>query len=325
MTNRRLGYVPALDGLRAVAITLVVLCHAVPGFTSGNVGVEVFFVLSGFLITALIARQIKAGGFSRRRFYARRAIRLVPALVVMVVVMTPFALILMGGEPTWLGAAAALLYFTPFVAATIFTHTWTLAVEEWFYLLWPLVLGKLFRDRLTLQQAAVLTGSAGVLVQAAAVISSDSMIVRPSALLVGSALGLWWLDGGRFARPAEMLVLGVALIVASPAAGPMLWSPLSYWMAVGGTVLAVGAVASDATGPVMRALEVAPLVAVGVVSYEWYLLHAPMLRLSYQVWGYGGFWLIVPASLVLAFALHGALAPAQTQLRGRLDPTPASV
>ena len=314
-----MGYLPALDGLRALAIVLVVGCHAVPAFHFGMLGVEVFFVLSGFLITTLIAGQVRSGEFARRRFYARRAIRLVPALLVSVAVFTPMGLVVMTGQPTLLGAVAALLYLEPFMQVTIFRHMWTLAYEEWFYLVWPLVLGKFFRDRLTLRQSAVVVASAAVTQQAAMVLAPGSLVVRPSALLAGAACALWWLDGGRFRRPTLMLVGGMGMLMVAAFAGPVLYGPLPFWLAVSGAVFVVGALASGASGPVLRVLEIGPLVAVGVVSYEWYLLHSPALMLSEKLWGAESYLLVVPLSLVLAFALHHALVPMQAKMRCRLD------
>lgn len=322
MTNRGLGYMPALDGLRAVAIALVVGTHSIPAFKFGMLGVDVFFVLSGFLITGLIAGRIQAGDFSRRSFYGRRAVRLVPALVVTVVVFAPIGMIVMKGEPTLLGAVAALLYLEPLVPLNIFRDTWTLAMEEWFYLLWPLVLAKFFQDKLTMRQAAALIGVLAVAVQASMVLGPGSIAARPSALLAGSALGLWWLDGGRVPRPPLALAGGLVMLATGAFAGHVLPSATPFWLAVAGSVLIVGAVASGATGPVVRFLEVRLMVAVGVVSYEWYLVHDPMLRISHELWGSAAYGVVIPLSLVLAFALHRATGPLQSRLRGRLDRSP---
>jgi peptidoglycan/LPS O-acetylase OafA/YrhL len=319
-TPPRLGYMPALDGLRAVAIVLVVAYHSVPGLESGMVGVDVFFVLSGFLITSLIADGIRTGEFSRRRFYARRAIRLVPALVVTVVVFAPIAAAVTG-PAAWFGAIAALLYLTPVVPLTIFSHTWSLAYEEWFYLLWPLILGRFFRDQLTMRQAAALMGALAALIQASMTFAPGSIFARPSALLAGVALGLWWLDGGRIARPVAAVSGGLALILIAGLGGGAFWQPSWYWLAVVGATLVVGGVASGGMGLTVSTLGAGPLVAVGVVSYEWYLIHAPMLVLAHELWGTVSYWAAAPASLVLAFALHRVLAPLQAKLRERVTVT----
>lgn len=319
MHGTRLTYVPALDGLRAVAIVFVVLYHSIPSFDAGMTGVDVFFVLSGFLITALIAVPVKNGTFSRRHFYLRRAIRLVPALVVTVLVFTPIALVVVTGQPTWLGAIGALLYISPFVPATIFGHTWSLAIEEWFYLWWPLVLARCFRDRLTLRQIAFLVGVLALAGQLAMVRGPGAMIARPSALEAGVALGLWWIAGGRLSRPNLALAGGAGLIVAGPLVGTVFYGPLPFWMAVLGAVLFIAGLMSGGQGSAKRGLETPALVAIGVVSYEWYLLHFPTITIADGLWGPGSAWLAAPLSLGMAFALHRALVPVQSRLRARLD------
>lgn len=321
-SSSRLGYMPALDGLRAVAIVLVVGCHTIHGFQFGMLGVDVFFVLSGFLITSLIAGPVQAGNFSRRQFYARRAIRLVPALVVMVAVLAPIGAVVTGDPRVWLSAIAALLYFSPLIGMGLFTHTWTLAVEEWFYLLWPVVLARFNRDELTLRQCAILTGSGGVAIQLTMLAGPGSIAARPSALLIGVALSLWWLDGGRFARPTVAVVAGLAAILTGAVAGNVLYGPLPFWLAIAGSVAVIGGVACGGT---IRALTLSPLVAVGVVSYEWYLLSGPMFKLADAAWGEGHRWPIAALSLALSFGLHYALVPLQTRLRRRLDKKPALV
>jgi peptidoglycan/LPS O-acetylase OafA/YrhL len=318
----RLGYLPALDGLRAVAVVSVVAVHAAPGFSAGGLGVDVFFVLSGFLITALIAGEISEGTFSRRRFYARRAIRLMPALVVTVVVFTPIAMVVFPHGNTPLGAAAALFYFTPFVAPTVFLHTATLAYEEWYYLAWPLALGKMVRDQLTLRQCALLVGVLGLVGQVVMVLAPGGG--RWSGLLIGSALGLWWLDGGKFPRPGLSVVLGLGLIVSGVVAGPAMWGALPFWAAVAGTVLVIGGLMSGARGRVVTVLESRIPVAIGVISYEWYLIHFPLIMLTQFQWGLAASLWTVPLSLVMAFALHHALAPLQARMRRRQIAVPTA-
>jgi peptidoglycan/LPS O-acetylase OafA/YrhL len=308
---------PALDGLRAVAIALVVGYHSTSSLPFGLLGVDVFFVLSGFLITGIIAGRIQSGGFSRKGFYARRAVRLVPALLVTVLVFVPLGVEAMGSL-TWVGAIAAVLYLSPLVPPTIFEHTWTLAIEEWFYLVWPVVLAKFFRDRLTLRQAARIVGSLAVLEQAAFILGPGSLVARPSALLAGAAVGLWWLAGGRVRHPAFVSGVGVSMILVGSFAGSHLWGPVPFWLAVGGSALVVASVASGARGPVVGVLEVRWIVAIGVVSYEWYLVHFPMLRLGDVARGPSSYFVLVPLSLVLAFGLHYALVPLQARLRARL-------
>ena len=153
-------YVPALDGLRAVAVLLVMLSHvAVPGFAGGGMGVDIFFVLSGFLITALLLEEMDANGrINVLHFYVRRALRLYPALLLMLLLFAVFFHILRHALPhaetleSGKDIVLAGLYLTDYAIAfgfqsknSLIAHTWSLAVEEHFYLLWPWLLPALSR------------------------------------------------------------------------------------------------------------------------------------------------------------------------------------
>jgi acyltransferase-like protein len=134
----RLGYVPALDGLRAVAITLVVTSHAFGWPAGGWLGVDLFFVLSGFLITTLLLER--RGRDSIGNFYRRRGLRLLPALVILLGVA-------LAVDRSFFGTFAGLGYISNLVMAgggeqlpASFTHLWSLAAEEQFYIVWPFVL-----------------------------------------------------------------------------------------------------------------------------------------------------------------------------------------
>src|SRR5262249_38292598 len=145
-----LGYRPSLDGFRAVAIIAVMGFHDGVSFAAGgSLGVDMFFVLSGFLITSLLIEEwAKNDSISLTRFYARRALRLLPALVVMLACYEIYALVRLHGaelRATELHILAALLYSANWVRALAgpnamgdaIPHTWSLAVEEQFYFLWP--------------------------------------------------------------------------------------------------------------------------------------------------------------------------------------------
>ena len=151
------GFRPDLEGLRAVAVGLVLLYHAaVPGFSGGYVGVDVFFVLSGFLITGLLLREVRrTGTVSLPNFYARRARRLLPAsaLVLLVTVVASFFMMPPLRVPDVAGdAAAAAMYVsnmrfafqaTDYLQAELapspILHFWSLGVEEQFYIFWPAI------------------------------------------------------------------------------------------------------------------------------------------------------------------------------------------
>jgi len=148
-----------IDGLRAVAILVVVAFHVgVPGFSGGFVGVDVFFVISGFLITGLLVReQDSSGRIDILDFYARRVRRIVPALALVLVVITALGLVVLlpfGEQQAFATSVQAVagfasnLYFKTVLSDYFraranglpLLHTWTLAVEEQFYLIWPLAL-----------------------------------------------------------------------------------------------------------------------------------------------------------------------------------------
>src|SRR5918995_2849985 len=149
---------PDIEGLRAVAVGVVLLYHAgVPFAPGGYVGVDVFFVISGFLITGLLVRELeKTGTLSLARFYSRRAKRLLPLTVVVLAVVAVLSWLLL--DPVrmdevslgvvasglyvmnWLLAVRAADYFAAGLQASPVQHFWTLAVEEQFYLLWPALL-----------------------------------------------------------------------------------------------------------------------------------------------------------------------------------------
>jgi peptidoglycan/LPS O-acetylase OafA/YrhL len=175
----RLGYQPALDGVRAIAISLVMLFHypwnhvfyAANPVHGGFLGVDVFFVLSGFLITTLLLQEQAAhGSISLGRFYARRALRLLPALGVLIAIALVLRITLSAADanrPSALGFFGMIFYAANWVeiyrhgALGLFSHTWSLAIEEQFYLVWPVILIILLRRRLRLSTIAALV-TAGI-------------------------------------------------------------------------------------------------------------------------------------------------------------------
>lgn len=155
------GYRPDIDGLRAIAVALVVLFHAgLPGPSGGFIGVDVFFVISGYLITSILLREMRDGSYSLARFYERRIRRIFPALVVVLLattaaglaVLTPDQLAAYGRSMLatmlfvsnfYLGMTAN--YFSPDAETQPLLHTWSLAVEEQFYIVFPVMLALLMR------------------------------------------------------------------------------------------------------------------------------------------------------------------------------------
>lgn len=296
-------YRPDIDGLRAVAIIAVVLHHFnVPLFEGGFVGVDVFFVISGYLITQIILAGLGDGSFTFARFYERRARRLLPTLSVVLVatflaafvVMTPQDLEELSKSMAYTLLFAANLYFadqggyfSPALEAAPLLHTWSLAVEEQFYLLWPAVLLLAARFGRGVVRAATLLLLVASFAASVAVLGEKPIAAffyphtRVWELLVGCMLAIGVPQGGPRLR-AVAGVGGLAMILLSvgiydartpfPGAAalvPVLGAALIVWSGAGGPALA----------PVSRLLAVRPMVFVGLVSYAWYLWHWPMLVL----------------------------------------------
>jgi peptidoglycan/LPS O-acetylase OafA/YrhL len=314
-TGPHLAYRPGLDGLRALAVIGVFLYHArphadgSPWLPGGFLGVDMFFVLSGYLITSLLLVEWDARNrIDLRRFWARRARRLFPALVVVVLAALILDAIFQRSSlaKTRGDAVSSLLYYTNwhlilanhsyFVRMSnpsLLQHLWSLAVEEQFYVIWPLLLvpGLVFlgRKRLPYAIAAGFGGSAAlswVLYKQA----DPSRVwygtdTRAFLLLMGILLALLWPAIERMRRAVPLLeLLGVAALVTTVLLfrqmqdfSPTLWHGGDIAAALCFAVL-IAAVAHPATG-LGQALGVAPLRWLGERSYGIYLWHLPIVLL----------------------------------------------
>ena len=290
------GYRRDIDGLRAVAVLPVVLYHAgLPGFSGGFVGVDIFFVISGFLITSILAREMAEGRFSLLAFYERRVRRIIPALVVMLAASAAMAIWLLlplelkdfnfhlRGTLLFVSnftLAEKLDYFAPGAERQALLHTWSLAVEEQFYILFPLLLWAMAgRSRRTLLWIVVgisLTSFAFAVWHT----SNDPALaffmphVRVWELAVGALLAL-----ATWRRPSALLcggagALGLGLIVWSIVHGATVlpFPGLGAVAPVAGAALVVW----SASGPVCTLLSLAPFVWIGLISYSLYLWHWPV-------------------------------------------------
>lgn len=294
-------YRPEIDGLRAVAVLSVLLFHLdinlVPG---GFVGVDVFFVISGFLITTILMQDLAAGRFSLARFYRRRTLRILPPLILVLVVTLAVApAVLLPGElhQTAQAAIAALFfasniffwssfdYFTPDAKENPFLHTWSLGIEEQFYLIVPLILWALHR-----RGRGLLVPVFALSVAVSFALAVWAVADRPKATFYLLPTRYWELGAGallamvaphlRLRRGlAEALgAAGLALV----AAGLVLVTPASTFPGVNALWPVLGATALIAAGGATlagRALSLAPVVFVGTISYALYLWHWPLIVL----------------------------------------------
>lgn len=224
-------YRPDINGLRSLAVVPVILFHAgLSGFSGGFVGVDVFFVISGFLITGILARELRDGTFSILRFYERRARRILPALFAVLAVTSLAAMAIMLPyelETYGQGLIGVLLfvsnivfwqqsgYFAASSELNPLLHTWSLAVEEQFYIIFPLLLWALWRWRLRaiwIAIAVIALGSLALSEVASTRAASANFFLLPTRaweLMVGALVALWLM---RRAQPtggvAEVMGLG---------------------------------------------------------------------------------------------------------------------
>jgi peptidoglycan/LPS O-acetylase OafA/YrhL len=304
--STRLGHHPALDGIRGVAVGLVVLFHtwtvAAPG---GLIGVDIFFVLSGFLITTLLLDERRlTGRISLTRFYTRRGLRLMPALLVVLI----WCVVLAALEPTW-RQAAPTLRAVPFSLGYVanwayaygadlglLAHTWSLSVEEQFYLLWPLLLIGLMRWRGP--RTALLACGVGILtvwVARAVMVAHGtgwlpvygSFETRADALLAGCALALAGHLGLMRRLPGWLVAAAGFVGLAALAAVVRMADPYGWLLHGGFAVVAIAAslvlaaLVARPWAPLVSLFSLRPLVAVGRVSYGVYLWHFPLIVMVY--------------------------------------------
>jgi peptidoglycan/LPS O-acetylase OafA/YrhL len=279
---QRLGHVPALDGVRGLAILLVIAFHFF-GITGGATGVDVFFSLSGFLITSLLLEERAATGHvDLRAFYIRRARRLFPALaVVMVVYLVVTAAV---GDDRTIVALAGISYAANILLASgssIFrgsglTHLWSLAEEEQFYLVWPVLLLLLARFRRTVALLAagyILLSAwrAGLWLHGAPTYRIyDGPDTRATALVAGAGLAVYRHRYGlRVGEWAGQLAACALLVGAFFGWAVNVWPTLGQPVFELGSVLLIAAALSETS--IARGLATRPMVWVGQRSYSLYL------------------------------------------------------
>jgi peptidoglycan/LPS O-acetylase OafA/YrhL len=336
--GRKLTFIPALDGVRAIAIVLVVLHHTFRQFEGGRSGVDVFFVLSGFLISSLIVNEFDSTrAVSLKNFYKRRAYRLFPAAAALLVVVVAYATVTEAahgkGIPgsVYESALFAVLYITNWgwafgahLAAPL-VHLWSLAVEEQFYLLAPIAFALALPrwSRQTVIRGLLVIGVIGVAWRAVLFAQDASLSrlrfgldVHADGLIVGCMLGVAFASGlapRLFAGAAGKEWIGVAAVVGLGAlslnwyatwSGLEAWGP-TLWAAVSALLLC--SVVGQTTGLHVRFLGLAPMRRVGKVSYALYLWHLPVLYYGFRALGPGtSMWVSVPICWAISYAFAEA-------------------
>jgi len=302
---------PDIEGLRGIAVSIVVLGHAgVAGFSGGFIGVDIFFVISGFLITGLLLRELRATSHvDFFAFYARRVRRLLPAFSLMAVCAMLAVVFIVPGTDQKLQALSGLWaalwssniffsiadfgYFDASARDSMYLHTWSLGVEEQFYLLWPALL--LFVWKLSAKRpmrAAVGVIAAVVLIGFLSALVATS--IWPVAAYYLTPFRLWELAAGglccalpipRGAGSAPLRHGGIAGLLLLAAGCVLLTEHIAYpgygvLLPVAGAVLLIVSGTLDDRAFASRWLASSPLTFVGRMSYSWYLWHWPILVIA---------------------------------------------
>ena len=324
-------YRPEIDGLRSLAVLPVIWFHAgFALFSGGFVGVDIFFVISGYLITTILAKEIAEGRFSILNFYERRARRILPALFLVIAATLPFAVAwMLDRDLSNLGRSIVAVavfssnlffwknndYFDPAAAEQPLLHTWSLAVEEQYYIIFPLVLFLAWSLRRRALALFIFFAALGSLMLSDwgaihhPTINFYMLPTRAWELLAGSFVAMLAVERGArhgapwVNRPVDGLLalVGVAMIGYSifmfDESTPF---PSFYTLVpvLGSSLIILFASRHCVTG---KLLSLKPLVAIGLVSYSAYLWHQPIFalyRLAPLQWG--GYDEVVFSLLILA-------------------------
>ncbi len=302
-THRKPSYRPDIDGLRAIAVLSVLFYHAgIPGFPGGFVGVDIFFVISGFLITGIVWSELQEGSFSLRDFYIRRMKRIFPALFALLLLSSIAATVLLiprdlakFGETV----KATVLFYSNFYwynhtdyfdAPAIdnpLLHTWSLAVEEQFYAFWPLILALLSR-RVSIKVVIYVTFGLSLI----SLTYAEAMLPdypreaffypwgRIWELLTGAALAVSpaALPRGKLATVLAATGLAAIALAVSVYNPSSVFPGLRALLPCGGAALIIAA--GSPSNPLSRVLAAEPVRRIGLISYSLYLIHWPLFSFA---------------------------------------------
>jgi peptidoglycan/LPS O-acetylase OafA/YrhL len=302
-------HLAALDGLRGLALLGVLLFHADGALPGGYLGVDLFFVLSGYLITSLLVREYRdTGRIDLYRFWVRRCRRLFPALLSLIPAIAVYgryfarpeelatlrgeALASLGYFANWHAIFSHRSYWHLFAAPSPLEHTWSLSIEEQFYVVWPLLAAFVLRrrgPRALLALALVLTGASVVamLLVFSPVDSSRAYLgtdTRMAAILAGAALAIVLTPGSSLpaARVRQLDWLGAAAGLGLAVAwctlrgtNPWLYRG-GFWLTELAVLVLIACAVMDKASRVARVLSARPLQLLGTISYGVYLWHWPV-------------------------------------------------
>ncbi|ENF2570971.1 acyltransferase [Escherichia coli] len=303
-------YRPEIDGLRAIAVLLVVIYHAFPSLIPGGfIGVDIFFVISGFLITSILKSEISNSKYSIKEFYRRRIDRLFPALLLVMFSVYIFGwFTLFSDEFMQLGKQLAggagfianivlyseTGYFNATSATKPFLHLWSLGIEEQFYLLFPVILYFSYKRKLNLVLVVCFLAIISFVLNIFSISENVERTFylpqyRHWELLLGAVLALL-LHGEKGKQPNKWLavtltVLSVSVILI---AAFVLTSttPFPGWYALLPVVASVFLIFGlQCDGPIKSILSSKPFVFVGLISYPLYLWHWPLFSLAHIING----------------------------------------
>jgi len=336
-SNKKVAYRSDIDGLRAIAVLSVIAFHIAPTRLKGGfVGVDIFFVISGFLISSIIYKELESGAFSIVEFYVRRIRRIYPALFLVLsavsvagwIFLLPYDFVVLGkqilGGSTF--SANFVLwwqsgYFSPEAELKPLLHLWSLGVEEQYYLIFPLICMAFYRSRSrwTLPTAFLAIAAVSMLVNVAFVSKYSSATYflpfsRLWELFVGAGLSLLLQRNMQASSESQLLAkwrhyigfLGLALLAASVFGINQSDSFPGWWalLPTMGTILVIAAGQTSLVNRYILSNKLA--VFVGLISYPLYLWHWPILsfmRIATATWGINISHLQKGAMILLAFLL----------------------